>query len=138
MKYLKLAFAGSLLVASAILMGGCGSGGSGSSTNGTLTLSSATATDKTGGTYNVSASATYVPPSGKVPNGAQISFSWVATPAGSAISAYGSATTTLGSSGIGTVSFDVNQTSVPIYITVKAGIGDLSQNTQVTIPAVTP
>ena len=138
MKYLKLAFAGSMLFACAILMAGCGSGGSGSSTNGTLTLSSATATDKTGGTFNVSASATYVPPSGKVPNGAQISFSWVATPAGSAISAYGSATTTLGSSGIGTVSFDVNQTSVPIYITVKAGIGDLSQNTQVTIPAVTP
>jgi len=139
LKYLKLAFAGSLLFACAILMAGCGSGGSGSSTNGTLTLSSATATDQTGGTYRVDASATYVPPAGKVPNGAQIVFSWVATPAGSSTSSTGSKTTTLGSNGIGIMPYlTVPQTIVPIHITVIASIGDLTQSLPVTIPAAVP
>ena len=116
-----------------VWLAGCGVG----STDGTLTLSPVVSTDKTGGTYNISASATYVPPAGSVPNGARISFSWSATPAGSSTSVPGSATTTLGADGIGTVSFDVNQTTVPIYVTVTATIGDLSQNSQVTIPPVT-
>lgn len=113
---------------------GCG----GSSTNGTLTLSPATATDKTGGVYTVAASATYTAPAGKVPNGAEIKFSWLATAAGSSNSTPGSATSTLGSNGVGTVYFDVNQATVPINIELTAKIGDLSQNSQLTIPEIVP
>lgn len=126
----------SVLLILTILLAGCGGSESGSSsTNGTLTLSALTATDRTSGVYNVSASANYAPPAGKVPNGAQIGFTWVATPSGSTTSTSGSATTTLGTTGIGNFSIDVNQTSVPIYITITASMGDLSQSMQTTIPA---
>lgn len=123
-----------LCVMLTILMFGCGV----SSTDGNLTLSPITSTDKGAGVYNVSAISTYVPSSGKTPNGAEIKFSWLATPAGSVTSVPGAATTTLGSNGIGNLSFDVNQSNVPIFITVTSSIGDLSQSMQVTIPAFTP
>jgi len=106
-------------------------------TSAVLTLSEVTATNRTGGVYNVNASATYTPRTGGVTSGSQIGFSWVATPAGSAISTSGSATATVGTDGIGKLSFDVAQATVPILITVTARIGDLSQNSQVTIPAAT-
>lgn len=126
-----------LLICVVFSLGICGCGSGSSSTNGNLTLSPIVSTNKSSGVYNISAISTYVPPAGKVPNGAEIKFSWSAK-AGSETSVDGGpVTVTLGSDGIGRISFDVNQSNVPIYITVTSSIGDLSQSSQVTIPAIT-
>lgn len=120
---------------------GCGMLGCGEavkSTNGTLTLSPITSTDRTGGVYNVNTSVTYAV-SGKDVTGTKIKFSWKATPAGSTTPTSDSATATLGTDGIGYLTFDVNQTTVAILIDITASYGDLtSQTQQVTIPAVIP
>lgn len=111
-----------LCVVLSIWLTGCGV----SSTDGTLSDVTIVPTPN-GGTYNIKASATYVPSGGSAPNGVPMGFSW-SSPAGSS-----SATSYLGSDGIGSVSFSVPQTSATYSITVTATVGDLSKSSSVAI-----
>lgn len=118
-----------------IMLQGCGSG-SGSDTNGSLTVSSLTVTDQTGGTYLVAGTATYIPPAGKVPNGAQISLNAsFSTPTGTPTTR--SNTVTLDSTGTAPFSYFVTQGTEPVLVTVIASIGDLTSLKSSSVPAIT-
>lgn len=111
---------------------GCGSG---EGTSGTLTMSEITATDLTGGRYNVSATVTYVPEGGKSPVGAVINFTAVYSTA-SAVNTIPSSQT-LGTSGIASYTNDsVFQGTEPINLRLTASFGGLFQTKTVTIPAL--
>ena len=122
-----------LLLTVTMLLQGCGSGsGAGSSTNGTLALSDLTVAAQSSGTYSVSGTATYTPPAGKAPNGAQINVS-ISVPNGKPSSQ--SNTFTLGTDGIATFSYIVTQGTVAADVAVTATISDLSATKRGTIPA---
>ena len=118
------------------LLQGCGSG-SGNNTNGSLSVSDLTITDQTGGTYLVSGTATYTPPSGKEPTGAEISFNAsFRTPTGAPTTR--SNTVYLDSTGIAQFpAYFITQGTEPVLVTVMASIGGLSAQKSSSVPAIT-
>lgn len=112
---------------------GCGSG---NNTSGTLTMSDITSTDLTGGTYNISASATYVPADGKEPTGDNISFTAVYSTPSNVTPVTRTSNVTLGPSGIASYNDTVIQGNEPVYLRLTASHGGLSQVKVSSIPAV--
>lgn len=123
-----------VLIISSLLQG-CGSG-SGNNTNGSLSVSDLTITDQTGGTYLVSGTATYTPPSGKEPTGEQISFNAsFRTPTGTPT--IRSNTVYLDSTGIAQFpAYFITQGTEPVLVTVMASIGGLSAQKSSSVPAI--
>jgi hypothetical protein len=112
---------------------GCGSGnGAGSSTNGSLSLSELAVTIQPGGTFLVTGTATYTPPIGKFPNGAQMDIS------ANLVTKSFSQIATLDSTGVVQISFSAPQPSSPGVVLVDASIGDLKGHKEATIAALVP
>lgn len=112
-------------------MFGCGGD---NNTSGVLTLSDVTAKDLSGGRYEVDATATYVPVAGKEATNAVIDFTAVYTTPSNVAPVIVPSSYRLGTSGIASYTTLVNQTNEPIYLTLTASIGGLSQSKFVTIP----
>lgn len=116
------------------LLPACGSG-SGDDTNGALAVSDLTVTDQTGGSFRVSGTSTYTPPSGKVPNGAQITLDTsFSTPTGTPTTRAN--TVSLDSTGIASFSYFVTQGTEPVLVTVTASIGGLKAQKSSSIPSI--
>ena len=117
-----------LLLFALLTLQSCGGGGSDKGTNGSLTVSTPTVTGPTGGVYTVSATVTYTPPTGKVPNGLQVNV----TSGGTTVPHY------LDSTGIFTITDFVAQTSSSILYTISASTGDLTSSVGVVLAGFTP
>jgi hypothetical protein len=110
--------------------------GCGSDTSGTLTMSEITATDLTGGSYQVESTATYVPSEGKSPEGAVINFTAVYTTISDSVGVTRSSSIKVGSNGIAPYIDTVVQIDKPIYLRLTASFGELSQTKIIPIPAI--
>lgn len=125
-----------LSVVMSCVMFGCGGGGSGD-TSGTLTLADITTKDLTGGRYEISSSAIFAPANSKSPVGSEIKFTAVYTTKSGA-SDTRSSTVTLSTTGIAAFSALVDQGDEPVYVTLTASIGGLSQTRNSSVPAIAP
>ncbi len=112
---------------------GCGLG---KDTSGTLTLSDLVLTDLGGGTYSVATSALYTPDNSKDPTGADITFTASYTTPTVTVPVTKVTTVTLGKSGIATFADLKVQGNEPVYVSLSARTGGLSETKIAAIPAV--
>lgn len=131
---LKMVLAGLLLVAVAVVAG-CGSGSG--STSGTITLADITAKDLTGGKFSIESKATYVPSSGAVLPGTEISYRAVFTMNNVEIAKREATISSDGSGSIPIGPWTVDQDISPIIVTISAWTGGIPPSTKITsIPTV--
>jgi hypothetical protein len=114
-----------------IVLQSCGSGKS--DTNGSLTIGTPTVTDQKCGYYTVAATVTFTPPTGKDPNGEQVT-----------VSEYENnilmdrTTDTLTSSPSVTHTYLITQsTTAPTIVTINAAIGSMTSSILAVVPVFT-
>jgi hypothetical protein len=114
------------------LLFGCGSG---TGTNGSLTLAEITTKDLSGGTYEISSTASFATADGKSPVGSDLNFTAVyTTPSGA--SQTRTQTYELSPNGLATFSDTVIQGTEPVYIKITVSIGGLSQSRTASVPTL--